>query len=848
MTKLCLVNPWDYHTIGRKDIDPSTAWHSGPYNLLLLATVLKRAGHDVRMVDMYRDVVVARGSKDVAIQNLIDTVTRFKPDIVGFTLFSIHYLDVRETIRALRAACARISGYQPTIIAGGIHPTIEPLSSLDELDVDYVFIGESEISLLKFADGLDPWSIPGVLARGAGQQATQGEQVKDLDTLPWPEWSLCDYAFYAHPTTAHAQVRVTSNLDVLFGRGCVYRCGFCAYPALSQVRFHSAEYMVEQIRAMHSNYGVTSTKFIDSTLGNNRKRLTEFCELMLKTGTHKQVLWLTSLRANQATPDLLRLMQRAGCFLVLYGIESNSQRVLNLMNKGVKVGDNERTTEIHNLIRLPYISAMILGYPGEQVDDIERSIDYMWRHKPPSIGFNCYVPLPGSPDYDQLRERGVIKSDDPMEWRRLGEINGTRVYADIEENTFKNLVIKTGEDIQRINVILGDGWKNTPSSLDEDGPLDATAGINAYFLQCRDHGPDIRPVEGKSLPIKDWVTLADLDLGDWWDKASQAIGEDGSPPGDNFPYQWGIIPGSRIIDIGCGFGFRGVRLAELGAKVTFVDINAAAIGLVRRICRLKGVEDACSFLVLTDVLDLCRLELDYDAILAGACLARMPPIIAKPEFDALAARLREGGRFIMRAEPLDRTRTGKVPKCYDAKGMIDLLRPTRFKETPLQADACDDSTWIDLTRADRDPDMVPPMARRLEGRVRLDLASCERYRPVGASITREGRFLRVLTPPQRWSYALEIPLALTDEDRQPGGRFYLGLRARVLKGEIGVGLLRESEREFLFELRFSPNSDSAQMMTAFPSLEDTKVLIIRNVSRDNEISEMVIESVDIFRE
>jgi radical SAM superfamily enzyme YgiQ (UPF0313 family) len=82
---------------------------------------------------------------------------------------------------------------------------------------------------------------------------------------------------------------------------------------------------------------------------------------------------------------------------------------------------------------------MLLGYPGEREEDILETFTFLEAINPPIVGVNWYVPLPGSPDYDKLKGAGVIRTDDPQEWRRIGEVNASRVYADVPEARFRQL-------------------------------------------------------------------------------------------------------------------------------------------------------------------------------------------------------------------------------------------------------------------------------------------------------------------------------------------------------------------------------------------------------------------------
>jgi anaerobic magnesium-protoporphyrin IX monomethyl ester cyclase len=442
VARVFFVHPWNYHDVGRSSFDLAYEWRNGPYNILLLATILRNAGHEVTITDLHRDLVVARGNKALMLNKLVRDFLRFRPDIVAFSFFSIHYFEVKEAVQLLRDACSA-QRLDPIFVAGGIHASVEPAGTLRDLGFDHVVVGEGDIALLRFANGERASEIPGFISdavtRSDSCATVKGEQTKDLNTLPFPDWSLCDYKFYSHPSYARTKVRKTGSLDVILGRGCVYKCAFCAYNALSAVRFYSAEYLLEQFKYMHKEFGVDSLYFTDSTVGNNRRVLKQFSELMISSGMAQSVSWLANIRPNQVNEEILDLMQRGGCIYLLYGIESNSQRVLDLMDKAMKVDYNDKVPDLHKKTGMIYHASILLGYPGEREEDILETIAWVRRAKPPSVGVNWYVPLPGSPDYDKLRASGVITIDDPNEWRRIGEVNDTRVFADVEPQRFRQL-------------------------------------------------------------------------------------------------------------------------------------------------------------------------------------------------------------------------------------------------------------------------------------------------------------------------------------------------------------------------------------------------------------------------
>lgn len=456
MARVILVQPWNFHDEGVVHDDLVNEWRPAPYSLVLLGTLLRQQGHTVKVIDLIERLVTNRGDLKRTLEQYADEIRAFKPDILGIGFFSIHFIEVQKLVRLSRDVC-RKAGLPTVFIAGGIHASTEPAHTLSHLEFDYVFVGEAEISLARFCDGADPDSIPGVLshAKAFGGVETRaaapsrmgtlvfphkGETLTDLDSLPFPDYSLVNAAFYAQPNRAKFRTLLARSLDVLMGRGCVYRCSFCAYNALSAVRFHSAGYLADEVAYLKRQFDVDSFYFMDSTIGNNQPLLQQFCDEMERRQLHQQLRWNGCMRPNQIRRPLLERLLAAGCWHLFYGFESNSERMLKLMAKDCTVADNEKAAALHRTMEAPYTASMLIGYPGEREEDILLSIDFIKRHKPPVCGFNWYIPLPGSPDYDQLKAKGLIDREDPMEWRKIGEIaSQARVFCDVPRERFLQL-------------------------------------------------------------------------------------------------------------------------------------------------------------------------------------------------------------------------------------------------------------------------------------------------------------------------------------------------------------------------------------------------------------------------
>ena len=226
MTKILLVQPWNFHDEGITDFDLGYEWRNGPYNILLLATILNNSGHEGRICDLAPEIVRAKGDRNACLAKLESDIRDFRPDIIGISFFSVHYFEAKACVTRTRDVCGAI-GVDPMIIAGGIHATVSPETCLGDLGFDYAFAGEGDIAIRRLADGEAPNIVPGLISNtSAGKLecgSSKGEQVPTLDKLPFPDWSLCDHRFYAYPSYGHTKCFQIRSLDMVMGRGCVYR-------------------------------------------------------------------------------------------------------------------------------------------------------------------------------------------------------------------------------------------------------------------------------------------------------------------------------------------------------------------------------------------------------------------------------------------------------------------------------------------------------------------------------------------------------------------------------------------------------------------------------------------------
>src|SRR5258708_7172133 len=129
MARVLLCQPWNFHDERVVHNDLENEWRCAPYSLVLLATLLRKQGHTVCVVDLIERLVTNLGDLDQTLDAYAATIREFKPDIIGMGFFSIHYVEVQRLVRLSRDVC-RKAGLRTTFIAGGIHASTEPALTL----------------------------------------------------------------------------------------------------------------------------------------------------------------------------------------------------------------------------------------------------------------------------------------------------------------------------------------------------------------------------------------------------------------------------------------------------------------------------------------------------------------------------------------------------------------------------------------------------------------------------------------------------------------------------------------------------------------------------------------------
>jgi len=405
-----------------------------PLGLGSLAATLEK-NHEVRILDSalegYENEVEQEnglncyGLTDSAYQRIL---SEFQPDLVGIScLFSSLHTQMLRVARLAKEV-------NPDVITvvGGPHPSSVPGLILRDPAVDYCVIGEGERLLTDLINRLKRGRNPSGLY-GLGFKDESGvhinpklNPVENLDALPLPAWRLADLERYFSIGGVQGLrmddpgAKALRLIQVTTSRGCPNNCTYCGkYAAWGRnFRTMSPGRVLEMIEMLLEKYWVERIAFQDDNLTFNRRNTLELFRRLAKRKW--PVTWEAhnGLAFSTLDEEVLDAMAESGCVSFTGAVESGSEEVLKKVRKKV---DLERTIELVDYARsigLDVRAFYIIGFPGETRDQIEATRDHMRRLRATVSALALYTPLPGSPLFNELEEKGVIDSE-TMDFEKL---------------------------------------------------------------------------------------------------------------------------------------------------------------------------------------------------------------------------------------------------------------------------------------------------------------------------------------------------------------------------------------------------------------------------------------------
>lgn len=362
-----------------------------PLGIAYLASNLKKHNFDVAIYDMEAE------SYGNGYEDLKNMLKKYNPDFVGVTAMTPTVLNALGVLKEVKKYNNNIK----TII-GGTHLSIYPQETVQHEFVDYGVIGEGEYAIIDILNG--NLQAKGLVYKKDNKVIIneRREPNRNLNELPFPARELMPNEKY------NCILMNTPMTTMLAARGCPFNCAFCYKDDYLHYRSRSAENVFEEIKEFVKVYGIKEFAFYNDCFPN-KKWVADLCERLINNNI--KVKWETPQRIDLVDKDLLKLMKKAGCQRLKYGVESGNQDILNLMNKRTKIEDIKKVFKLTKEVGIETFGYFIIGYYGENENTIRDSINLAKELNPDWVAFNVGTPLPNTKFMDDAVASNIVDKD-----------------------------------------------------------------------------------------------------------------------------------------------------------------------------------------------------------------------------------------------------------------------------------------------------------------------------------------------------------------------------------------------------------------------------------------------------
>lgn len=375
-----------------------------PLWLIYAAAVCEKDGFDIEFLDAPAAPLDEAAALD-AIRTRGEGTRLFVIETCTPSIYSdIHFLeDVRQMFPEAK------------YLLVGTHPSALPEETLglsDAIDAiarhEYDYIVRDVARSLR--DGRDMYEVPGLTYRrdGAIRSNPDMPYIEDLDEIPFASQFIkehLNYKDYFFSASTYPEIQIFT------GRGCMAHCTFCVYPQTlhgHKYRLRSPENVVAEFQYIADNFpDVKEIVIEDDTFTANERRVQEICRHLMETGLAKRMSWLCNARVN-LTYETMAIMKKAGCRLIIPGIESGSEEILRNIKKGTNLKLIRAYVKNAKKASLFVHACYMVGNPGETKETMQETLRLALELNTDTAQFYPLLPFPGTEAYAWAKKNGYI--------------------------------------------------------------------------------------------------------------------------------------------------------------------------------------------------------------------------------------------------------------------------------------------------------------------------------------------------------------------------------------------------------------------------------------------------------
>lgn len=398
-----------------------------PLWLLYAAGVCEKHGYDITILD----APAKQMKKEEAIEWIESKKLDYKLIVIDTSTPSI-YSDVEF------GGVLKEKFPNAYVVLVGTHPTALPKETL-ELDrrIDAIACGEFDYIIrdvaIAISNNENPQNVNGLAYidnSGNFKRNKPMELITNLDQIPFAAELIKKYL---DPKDYFFAASDYPEIQLFTGRGCPARCYFCVYPQLMHghlYRTRTAKNVVEEFEYIINELPEVKEIVIeDDTFTIDKKRTQEICNMLIEKEINKKIKWLCNARVNLDYETMI-LMKKAGCKLIIPGIENGSQKMLNNMKKGTTIEQIKKYVKNARKAGLLVHACYMVGNRGETIETMNETLKLAIELNTDTAQFYTLHVYPGTEAYEWAKENGYIDTGDFSKWVKEDGSDNTVIHTD----------------------------------------------------------------------------------------------------------------------------------------------------------------------------------------------------------------------------------------------------------------------------------------------------------------------------------------------------------------------------------------------------------------------------------
>lgn len=352
-------------------------------------------------------------------EDQIEGIKREKPDIVGIGAMTYEFPEAKLLATKIKEK------FDIPIVIGGHHLTLMP-NHFSNPPFDVAVVGEGEKTLTELMQIFEKHgslpsnelrNVKGIIfknERNANEMTPPRPLIENLDEIPYPARDLLKMKEYYLTLRKSVFRKFGIYGQMITSRGCPYKCTFCSTTLFwKRPRFHSAEYVVGEMKHLIERYEVDGILIFDDLFIANKKRVEEIAKLMDKEKINEKIKLYAYGRTNLINDEILKYLKKMNVVTIEFGLESGSEKILNFLKKGlVTVKDNRNALRLCKKHGFTTYGSFIVGSPDETEEDMKQTLSLVNDKNLDGAHVYQLTPYPGTEVWDIAKKMGFV-SDDP---------------------------------------------------------------------------------------------------------------------------------------------------------------------------------------------------------------------------------------------------------------------------------------------------------------------------------------------------------------------------------------------------------------------------------------------------